>query len=133
MPHPLTASAVPVEDAAVLVLDPERLDCYRVAVEFQVLASTLLPTAQRVLRDQLERASVSIVLNTAEGCGRRARLDRAHFFAMARGSAMECAAIVNLALVRDLAPYLDCRRGRALLVRLVQMLTKLQLTMRGRL
>lgn len=52
---------------------------------------------------------------------------------MARGSAMECAAIVNLALVRDLAPYHDCRRGRSLLVRLVQMLTKLQLTMRGRL
>lgn len=102
-------------------------------VEFQVLASTLPPTAQRVLRDQLERANVSIVLNTAEGCGRRARLDRAHFFAMARGSAMECAAIVNLALVRDLAPYLDCRRGRSLLVRIVQMLTKLQLTMRGRL
>ena len=133
MPHPLTDSAAAVEDAALLVLDPERLDCYRVAVEFQVLASTLLPTAQRVLRDQLERASVSIVLNTAEGCGRRARLDRAHFFAMARGSAMECAAIVNLALVRDLAPYLDCRRGRSLLVRIVQMLTKLQLTMRGRL
>jgi len=133
MPHPLADSAAPVEDAAVIVLDPERLDCYRVAVEFQILASTLLPTAQRVLRDQLERASVSIVLNLSEGCGRRARLDRAHFFAMARGSAMECAAIVNLALVRDLAPYLDCRRGRSLLVRLVQMLTKLQLAMRGRL
>ena len=133
MPHPLIDSAVPVEDAALLVLDPERLDAYHVAVEFQVLASTLLPAAQRVLRDQLERASVSIVLNLSEGCGRRARRDKARFYAMARGSAMECAAIVNLALLRGLAPYLDCRRGRSLLVRLVQMLTKLQLTMRGRL
>jgi four helix bundle protein len=133
MPQPLIDSAAPVEDAALLVLDPERLDAYHVAVEFQVLASTLLPAAQRVLRDQLERASVSIVLNLSEGCGRRARRDKARFYAMARGSAMECAAIVNLALLRGLAPYLDCRRGRSLLVRLVQMLTKLQLTMRGRL
>jgi hypothetical protein len=46
---------------------------------------------------------------------------------------MECAAIVNLALVRDLAPYLDCRRGRSLLVRIVQMLTKLQIALTGRL
>ena len=133
MPQPLIDSAAPVEDAALLVLDPERLDCYNVAVEFQVLASTLLPTAQRVLRDQLERASVSIVLNISEGCGRRARRDKARFYAMVRCSAMESAAIVNLALVRDLAPYLDCRRGRSMLVRLVQMLTKLQLAMRGRL
>jgi len=139
MPQPLIDSAAPVDDeaaddaAALLPLDPERLDCYRIAVEFQVLASTLLPTDQRVLRDQLERASVSIVLNISEGCGRRARRDKARFYAMARGSAMECAAIINLVLLRDLAPYLDCRRGRSLIVRLVQMLTKLQLTMRGRL
>ena len=52
---------------------------------------------------------------------------------MARGSAMECAAILNLASVRGLAPYLDCRRGRALIVRIVQMLAKLQLSLRGRL
>jgi four helix bundle protein len=133
MPHTLVDPTPQTEDPATQVLDPERLDCYRVAVEFQVLASTLLPVAQRVLRDQLERASVSIVLNLSEGCGRRSRRDRARFFAMARGSAMECAAIVNLALIRDLAPYLDCRRGRSLLVRIVQMLTKLQIALTGRL
>ncbi len=38
---------------------------------------------------------------------------------------MECAAIVDVLLVRRLAPAADCRRVRALLVRIVQMLTKL--------
>jgi hypothetical protein len=64
-------------------LDAERLDAYRVAVEFQVLASGLLPRKQwPVLRDQLERASVSIALNTAEAAGRVSPADKAHFFAM---------------------------------------------------
>ena len=112
MPHTSVVPTPPAGDAATEILDPERLDCYNVAVEFQVLATTLLPTAQRVLRDQLDRASVSIVLNISEGTGRRSRRDKSRFYAMARGSAMECAAIVNLSLVRDLAPYLDCRRGR---------------------
>jgi four helix bundle protein len=134
MPHTLTAPAPAVpDDAAEPPIDAERLDCYHLAVEFQILAAGLIPPAHRVLRDQLERASVSIVLNIAEGSGRRARGDKAQFYAIARGSAMECAAILNLALGRGLAPYLDCRRGRALLVRIVRMLTKLQMTMRGRL
>ena len=132
MPQTIDPAPAPV-DAADTILDPEHLDCYNVAVEFQILASNLLPSAERVLTNQLERASVSVVLNIAEGCGRRARRDKARFYAMARGSAMECAAIINLALVRDLAPYLDCRRGRSLLVRIVQMLTKLQLALAGRL
>ena len=49
------------------LLDFERLDVYRVALEFQALASSIaLPQGRRELRDQLERAALSIVLNTAE-------------------------------------------------------------------
>jgi hypothetical protein len=44
------------------LLDAEKLDCYRLAVEFQALAGRLLPKrGQSNLRDQLDRASVSIV------------------------------------------------------------------------
>jgi hypothetical protein len=50
------------------LLDFERLDVYRVALEFQALASSIqLPHGRRELRDQLDRAALSIVLNTAEG------------------------------------------------------------------
>jgi four helix bundle protein len=80
-----------------------------------------------VLRDQLERASVSIVLNVAEGCGRRTRRDKARFYGMARGSVMECGAVFDILSGRGLISLVDYRRGRSLLVRITQMLTKLQL------
>ena len=134
MPHTLSgpqqasvpAAMLPVATSDGPVLDCHKLDCYHVACEFQVLASTLVPESQRVLRDQLERASIGIVLVIAEGAGRRSRRDKAHYYTMARGSAMECAAIVDLLYLRALAPVQACQRARSLLVRLVQMLTKLQ-------
>jgi four helix bundle protein len=106
-------------------LDAERLDVYRVALEFQVLASTLVPREERNLRDQLDRASLSVILNLAEGAGRRSRRDKRRFYSTSRGSATECAAIVDIVLARGLAPATACRRARSLLVRIVQMLTKL--------
>jgi four helix bundle protein len=107
-------------------LDCERLDCFRVAVEFQVLAADL-GSGRRLgaLRDQLDRASVSIVLNIAEGAGRRTPADKAHFFAIARGSATECAAALELLAARGLVTPQAYRHGRGLLVRVVQMLTRL--------
>jgi hypothetical protein len=50
----------------------ERLDVYRIAAEFQRLASDLARRSPHPFRDQLERASLSIVLNIAEGYGRSA-------------------------------------------------------------
>jgi hypothetical protein len=50
------------------LLDAEKLDCYRLAVEFQALAVRLVPRRNHAeLRDQLDRASISIVLNIALG------------------------------------------------------------------
>jgi hypothetical protein len=58
-------------------LDCERLDCFRVAVEFQTLAADLVSLrGLGALRDQLDCASVSIVLNIAEGAGRRTPADK---------------------------------------------------------
>jgi four helix bundle protein len=108
------------------LLDAEKLQVYAVAVEFQTLAATLMPKGQPVLRDQLERASVSIVLNIAEGAGRRSRADKARFYGIARGSANECGAVIDLLRVRGLANETACSQARELLVRIVQMLTKLQ-------
>ena len=63
--QPSTASLF--ADAA--PLDAEKLDAYRVALEFQAVAVRLVPKRGCAeLRDQLDRASISIVLNIAEGC-----------------------------------------------------------------
>jgi four helix bundle protein len=107
-------------------LEIDRLDCYRVALEFVGLVPQLVPARGCAdLRDQLERASSSIVLNIGEGAGRVAQADRARFFAIARGSATECAAILDVLRVRALASATTCVAARALLVRIVQMLSKL--------
>jgi four helix bundle protein len=79
----------------------------------------------RHIRDQLERASLSVVLCIAEGAGRCGVKDKRRFYAMARGSATECAAILDVLRVRGIASVEGCRRSRAVAVRLVQMLSRL--------
>lgn len=115
------------------LLDAEKLDCYRLAVEFQALAARLVPRRNYTeLRDQLDRASISIALNTAEGAGRVSAADKARFYAMARGSANECAAVLDLLWARGLVDPTLRNRARSLLVRIVQMLTRLGASMSRR-
>lgn len=107
-------------------LDVEKLDCFRVAIEFQRLAADLLPKRCGALRDQLDRASVSIALNLSEGAGVRSPRQKARYYAIARGSASECGAVLAIASARGLIDGEAFGRGRGLIVRLVQMLTKLE-------
>jgi len=108
----------------------EKLDCYQVARQFNVLAARLVPRGHRELRDQLRRAALSIPLNIAESAGRTGPADKAHFIAIARGSAMECAAVVDVLLLSGIAAIGMYRNARVLLVRTVQMLTKLEASVR---
>jgi four helix bundle protein len=117
------APAAPAVPAA--VLDVERLEVFHVAVEFQAAEARLLPTGHAVLRDQLERASLSVVLNISEGAARRGRRDRARFFTIARGSVSESAALIHLLAARAIAPADESQKARALAVRVAQMLTKM--------
>jgi four helix bundle protein len=106
--------------------DCERLDVFHVAVEFQVLAATIAAGHKLgALRDQLDRASVSIVLNIAEGSAHFARGRKANDYAIARGSAMECLAVLNLLQARGVIAPDVYRRGRGLRTRVVSMLTRL--------
>ena len=122
----------PTPDASAF-LDCDRLDCFRVAVEFQLLAASIA-SGRRLgaLRDQLDRASVSIVLNIAEGSGRFTPAEKAHFYLLARGSAMECLAALSLLQARSLVTPDVYRRSRALLTRIVAMLTRLGTAMQLR-
>ena len=112
--------------------DFEKLDCYQVALQLNALASQLVPRGHREFRGQLTRASLSILLNCAESAGRTSPADKARFFSIARGSAMECAAIVDVLVSGGIAPIGLCREARVLLIRVAQMLTKLQARCRAR-
>ena len=107
----------------------ERLDAYRVAVEFIEVAHVLsrrLPRTKGQLGDQLTRASEGIVLRIAEGAGAEWRsADQKRYFRSARGSAMECAAVLDICRIRGVGSPDQLQHGRELLLRLVQMLTRL--------
>jgi len=110
------------------LLDFERLDVYRRSIEFLALAVRVtgqMPRGQADLRDQLRRASTSIPLNIAEASGKTGVADRAHFHAIARGSAFECAAILDVLQLLGAATPHDVEHGKLLLTRVVSMLTKM--------
>jgi four helix bundle protein len=77
------------------------------------------------LRDKLRRASTSIPLNIAEASGRTGGADRARFHAMARGSAPECAAILDVLLLFEAVTAEHVEQGKTLLSRVVAMLSKM--------
>jgi four helix bundle protein len=104
--------------------DHERLDVYRKAINFcgwvgEFLASI---SAKAAAKDQLDRASTSIPLNIAEGNGKFSNADRARFLEIARGSALECAASLDVLAVRKLIATARIIPAKEQLVRIVNML-----------
>ena len=55
------------------------------------------PRGNAYLNDQLKRAVTSITLNFAEGYGKNSRREQRRFFTIARGSANEVGAIMDIA------------------------------------
>src|SRR5258705_117423 len=106
-------------------LDANKLHVYNVALELHSHCAALVSPLTRILRDQLERASLSVVLNIAEAGGRRSRRDKARFYAIARGSSTEVAALLDVLAMRHLASPAAVRTGRRLAIRCVQMLSKI--------
>lgn len=77
------------------------------------------------LADQLQRAASSITLNIAEGAGEFSPAEKARFYRIAKRSATECAAIVDVAQHRSCISDEHFTAARSLLLRVVGMLVKL--------
>jgi len=91
---------------------------------FEELKTAKAPRLSEVL-DQLDRANLSALLNTAEGNGKRQRQIRAKFFDDARGSATECAACLDALVAKRACAEARILEGKELLLRVVAMLSKL--------
>jgi four helix bundle protein len=107
-----------------IYFDHEKLDVYREAIAFCAWTGELLNeiAAKAAAKDQLDRASTSIPLNIAEGNGKFSGKDRARFLEVARGSALECAACLDVLVARKLADPKQIESAKENLVRIVQML-----------
>lgn len=112
--------------------DHEKLDVYQLELSFLTWVTPLLHEVRdasvgfhREVCDQLDRASLSALLNTAEGNGKRQSRLRARYFDDARGSAVECAACLDALVAKRLTAWDNIVEGKAMLLRIVGMLTKL--------
>ena len=108
--------------------DHERLEVYQLALEFVTVADEItnnLPKGRHYLVDQLRRAATSVVLNIAEGAGEFSPAEKARFYRMARRSATECAAVLDICLSIGVEPEEQLDEGKGILVRVVGMMTRM--------
>jgi four helix bundle protein len=111
------------------MFDHEKLDVYQLELEFIAWVTDLLEEVSKSAKgktgevcDQLDRASLSALLNTAEGNGKRQRQVRAKFFDDARGSGTECAGCLDALVAKRVATEERILEGKKMLVRIVSML-----------
>ena len=104
--------------------DHEKLDVYQESIAFCGWVGDLLSdfTGKAAAKDQLDRASTSLPLNIAEGNGKFSHADRSTFLEIARGSALECAACLDVLVARKLIATERIVPAKERLVRIVNML-----------
>ena len=112
------------ERARAVATTLETFEVYRVSLDACRLCAPIAASLDANLRDQLRRASSSVVLNTAEGFGSASRGVKRRHYEIARGSAMECVAILDLASALGLEAV--PAQARALFTRAAMMLSKLE-------
>jgi four helix bundle protein len=107
--------------------DHEKLDVYQTAVEFVAWSADVCKAAavDGPIRGQLERAATSIPLNIAEGNGKYSKRDGCRFLEVARGSALECAAALDVLVAWRRLTVEETEPGKRMLQAVVSMLTRL--------
>lgn len=107
----------------------ENLTVYQKALtlvdKVEDLCDTIISTRSHAITDQFTRAALSIPLNIAEGNGRWHKGDKRQFFWIARGSILECVAILQVLKKRGKIDSSNYESIYGLLEELVKMLTKL--------
>jgi len=105
--------------------DQERLDVYQESIAFCGWVGDFLNeiTAKAAAKDQIDRASTSLPLNIADGNSKLSTTDRARFLEIARGSALECAACLDVLAARKFVSPDRITPAKEQLVRIVNRLT----------
>lgn len=107
--------------------DHEKLKVYQQSLRFVAEATSLLERIPKgvAVHNQLDRASTAIPLNIAEGTGKWTTPDRCRFYDIARGSALECAACLDVLVVKGLLSAEHIMEGKQELIGIVSMLVGL--------
>ena len=102
--------------------DHEKLNVYQASLKFVAWATEQIAgiQAKAAVKDQLDRASTSVPLNIAEGNGKFAIRNRCRYLDFARGSALECAACLDVLVAKGYIPSITS--GKQQLFEIVSML-----------
>ncbi|MBN1282621.1 MAG: four helix bundle protein [Proteobacteria bacterium] len=103
----------------------EKLECYRRAVGLAEELSkegARWPKGLAYLIDQQKRAMASVILNIAEGNARRSDKERRRFFEIARASAAEVSACVDLSCAFGLTNSVESFAVKSRLEEIAKML-----------
>ena len=107
--------------------DHEKLQVYQQSIQFVAWAEGILDSIPKSLAiyNQLDRASTSVPLNIAEGNGKYTPADRCRFFDIARGSALESAACLDVLVAKKRVEPDRAEEGKRSLIEIVSMLVGL--------
>ncbi len=107
--------------------DHEKLRAYQEALRFVAWVGPVIEKLPPKLsaRDQLDRAFTSIVLNIAEGNGKRSHPDRCRYLDIARGSALESAACLDVLVARNQLSTTELADGKTILLGVVSLVAGL--------
>ena len=107
--------------------DHEKLRVYQQSIAFVAWSEPILERLAKTLaaQSQLDRAATSVPLNIAEGNGKFTAADRCKYFDIARGSALECAACLDVLVAKRRLTPQDVSTGKQLLFDVVSMLVGL--------
>jgi four helix bundle protein len=105
----------------------EKLVAYQRGIEFVAWSTELLEQRfpKLAVLDQLDRASTSIPLNIAEGNGKYTAPDRCRYLDTARGSALECAACLDVLVAKRRCTAEEIPKGKEILSEIVALLVGL--------
>jgi four helix bundle protein len=104
--------------------DHEKLNVYQLSLAFNEWVGEFPGSveAKAAAKDQLDRAATSIPLNIAEENGKSSKRDGGRFFDIARGSALELAASLDVLVSRKLTKTTHVDSAKDQLVQIVNML-----------
>src|SRR2546428_290886 len=107
--------------------DHERLIACQRSIQFVAWSSPILEKqpAKLAVSDELDRASTSVPLNIAEGNADYTPPDRYRYFDTARGSALECAACLDVLVAKGKCTVEQIQPGKEILHETVLLLVGL--------
>jgi len=107
-----------------IYFDHEKLKVYQLALEFNKYAHQICSKldSRSDIRNQLDRASNSIVLNIAEGNGKYSKKDKCRYFDISLGSSFESAGCLDILSIRNIVSNADINVGKFMIKEIVSML-----------